>query len=81
MKIALYIEDGLEQIVLTPELDTEKAILKKLNDGSRVLTIKTGQFFECRGGWMRYESNNEESTMIILRRPEPEVFTEQDTRP
>ena len=30
MKIALYIEDGLEQIVLTPEGDTEKAILGKL---------------------------------------------------
>jgi hypothetical protein len=26
MKIALYIEDGLEQIVLTPTSDTEKAM-------------------------------------------------------
>ncbi len=25
MKIALYIEDGLEQIVLTPESDTEES--------------------------------------------------------
>ncbi len=32
MKIALYIKDGLEQIVLTPETETETAILGKLHD-------------------------------------------------
>jgi hypothetical protein len=33
MKIALYIEDGLEQIVLTPETETERGIIGKLSDG------------------------------------------------
>lgn len=76
MKIALYIEDGLEQIVLTPESDTEKSILAKLDDGSRKLSIKHGSFYACRGGWMRHkqsslslysqEREDDASTMIVL---------------
>jgi hypothetical protein len=80
MKIALYIEDGLEHIFLTPESDIETAILGKLHDGSRKLEIKQGSFFKCAGGWMRYEpyasgtdyyggyekKSGGESTMIVL---------------
>lgn len=76
MKIALYIEDGLEQIVLTPETATEKAILGKLHDGSRQFELKRGSFFKCQGGWMRraepwrgnYDSadRDDESTMIVM---------------
>lgn len=69
MKIALYIEDGLEQIVLTPESDTERAIVGKLHDGSRELSIKQGSFYECRGGWVR-QSENDDSTIIVLRAAE-----------
>lgn len=74
MKIALYIEDGLEQIVLTPQSDTEKAILGKLSDGSRSLSIKRGEFYACQGGWTR-QGPTDSSTMIILTPPykvEPE---------
>ena len=79
MKIALYIEDGLEQIVLTPESETEKGILGKLHDGSRELSVLKGSFFDCKGGWTRYTPNQTiygygveserggESTMIVLR--------------
>lgn len=78
MKIALYIEDGLEQIVLTPESDTEKGILGKMHDGSRQMEIKKGEFYQCRGGWVRHglhtihtvyshSEENDESTMIVLR--------------
>lgn len=82
MKIALYIEDGLEQIVLTPESDTEKSILGKMHDGSRQFDLKRGSFYECKGGWTRHEpqwwtsgiydggercSLADESTMIVLR--------------
>lgn len=82
MKIALYIEQGLEQIVLTPEGDTEKAILGKLHDGSRELSILRGSFFKCRGGWVRHgiysprvsswgTDDNDTSTMIVLRPAPP----------
>lgn len=78
LKIALYIEDGLEQIVLTPESETEKGILDKVHDGSRNLSIKRGEFYGCRGGWVRQKKQyhspygsdepNDESTMIVLSR-------------
>ncbi len=67
MKIALYIEDGLEQVVLTPESDTEKGILRKLHDGTREFSIKEGSFYQTRGGWVR-QSLDDTSTMIVLRR-------------
>jgi len=66
MKIALYIEDGLEQIVLTPQSDTERAILNKLHDRSREFEMKKGSFYECQGGWVR-NSTSDTSTMIVLR--------------
>ncbi len=81
MKIALYIEDGLEQIVLTPESETEKNILGKLHDGTRSLSIKRGSFYGCQGGWVRQSplaygfpgiprDREDASTMIVLREVE-----------
>jgi hypothetical protein len=77
VKIALYIEDGLEQIVLTPETDIEKGILKKLDDDGRTFSIRHGSFYKCRGGWMRQGPGygglgrqDDESTMIVLQRVE-----------
>lgn len=72
MKIALYIEDGLEQIVLTPESETERGIIGKMHDGSRSLSIKSGQFYACVGGWVRQRDysgalSQTDSTMIVLR--------------
>jgi hypothetical protein len=43
MKIALYIEDGLEQIVLTGENDAERSLLGKLYDESRELSVYKGE--------------------------------------
>jgi hypothetical protein len=89
VKIALYIEDGLEQIVLTPQSDTEKAILAKLHDGSRAMTLAKGSFYECRGGYARFtpywqsmayggSSGGDESTMVVLRPMPPEQPTVPD---
>jgi len=77
MKIALYIEDGLEQIVLTPETETEQSILGNLHSGGRDLQIVRGAFYGCRGGWVRFKASSysaygsldeDDSTMIVLRR-------------
>ena len=75
MKIAFYMEDGLEQIVLTPETDTERAMLEKVHAQDRELSIRRGQFYECRGGFVRhgvfndglYGGTPDGSTMIVLR--------------
>jgi hypothetical protein len=69
MQIALFIKDGLDQIVLTPESDTEKAILGKMHDGTRETSVYKGMFYECRGGWVR-EGKGDDSTIIALR-PRP----------
>lgn len=70
MKVAVYIENGLEQIVLTPESDLEKTVLSKIKDETREMTIKTGSFYECRGGFVR-QSISDNSTIIVLREREP----------
>lgn len=67
MKIALYIEDGFEQIVLTPQSETERSILDKMHDGSRSLELKRGSFYGCRGGWVRHRDVGDDSTIMVLR--------------
>jgi hypothetical protein len=86
MKIALYIEDGVEQIVLTPQTDYEKKMLALLHDQTRVVEIKDGSCYECNGGYVRhgyvggsyYDStrNADNSTMLVLRRKVEEEATE-----
>lgn len=78
MKIALYIEDGREQVVLTPQTATERAILGKLHDGSRSINVYRGAFYACQGGWTRQRDasgfggtelrpqSDEQSTIIVL---------------
>lgn len=71
MKIALYIDDGVEQIVLTPETETERGIVGKLHDGSRGVLVRRGTFYACVGGYTRQGQNSkDESTIIVLRRVE-----------
>jgi hypothetical protein len=77
MKIALYIEDGLEQIVLTPETETERGIVGKMHDGDRQMTIHSGRFYGTVGGWVRHADEymtdfnggrrEDVSTIIVLR--------------
>lgn len=71
MKIALYIEDGLEQLVLTPEGQHEKSLLGLLASGTRELSIVQGQFFENMAGFVRH-TDTPTSTMIVLRPKTPE---------
>lgn len=77
MKIAFYMQDGLEQLVLTPESEREKKMLALLHQDDRSLEIKRGAFYECRGGWVRFSGNglnaernvttDDDSTMLVLR--------------
>lgn len=76
MKTAFYIEDGREQIVLTPESEWEKQIMKMIHDGGRTMSIKRGSFYECRGGFIRNATTpqSDESTIIILDKPTSEAL-------
>lgn len=80
MKSAIYIEDGVLQVVLTPETEHEKAILK-LAEANNNLTVKRGSFYNCQGGWMRHgfvnfdqpwSNNDDQSLILVLREQQPE---------
>lgn len=66
MKVAIYIQDGDTQFVLTPESDWERnavqGILKR-HDSNRQPTFWSGSFYRCQGGWMR-QGESDESLMI-----------------
>ena len=44
MKTAVYIDDGLTQLVLTPETELEKAIVSKID--AQEVAIHRGGFYE-----------------------------------
>lgn len=73
MKIAFYVDEGREQVVLTPESDFEKAILGKLRaaasnptESPHELLIETGQFYRCQGGWTRHGSQSQRDSLFIV---------------
>lgn len=52
MKTAIYIEDGVVQIVLTPESDFEKNALSMFREKPLDAKLFAGSFYDCRGGWV-----------------------------
>lgn len=54
MKVAIYIEDGVTQLVLTPQNEWEKDVTKKVAEGHQQVSIRRGEFYECQGGWYRH---------------------------
>jgi len=73
MKTAIYIEDGVLQLVLTPEGDFEKNAIKLFEDKRTKVKVFSGSFYDCRGGWVRQSQHyastpfgdNQERSMII----------------
>lgn len=83
MKTAIYIEDGVVQLVITPESEFEKNALSTIKDKPLETQIFSGSFYDCRGGWVRqssyYGSNqfsrsDDDDKSIILRVAEPEAI-------
>jgi hypothetical protein len=64
MKTSIYIEDGLTQLVLTPETDFEKGVIGKIEKGEQKVNIYTGSFYKCQGGWTRQGT---ETDSLILK--------------
>lgn len=57
MKTAIYIEDGVVQLVITPESDFEKSSLRAFEDKPMNAKIFSGSFYDCRGGWVRQKGH------------------------
>jgi hypothetical protein len=66
MKTAIYVEQGITQLVLTPQNDWEKNIIKAITTGEQTVQIKRGSFYECRGGWVRFEDSADDASLILV---------------
>lgn len=64
VKISIYIEQGVTQIVLTPESEWEKSVIRSVEENQTNLTIRRGQFYHCQGGWDRLGSGDDS---LIIR--------------
>ena len=53
MKTAIYIEDGVVQLVITPETEFEKNALSPFQGRELETKIFSGSFYDCRGGWVK----------------------------
>lgn len=79
MKTAIYIEDGVVQLVLTPESDFEKNAIASFQDKPTETQIFSGAFYDCRGGWARQSAyyhpmhgvDNNSDRSLILRIANP----------
>ena len=65
MKVAIYVEDGITQLVLTPENDWERSVSRAVSDGEKKAVIHRGGFYQCQGGWV-LQSLEKESLMIVV---------------
>jgi hypothetical protein len=76
VRSAIYIADGVTQVVLTPETETDKSVLDQIEKAGGELSIKRGSFYECRGGYVRFagagyiQSERDDSLMLVVRAPE-----------
>jgi hypothetical protein len=79
LKTAIYIEDGLVQLVITPETEFEKDAMKTLREKRIDAKLFEGTFYDCRGGWVRqsalqhrgmydnYNDKRDESLILVAR--------------
>lgn len=64
MKLAIYNEDGVMQLVLTPQSEFEKDAIRYMETYQNSVIIKRGTFYDCQGGWARH---GDYETSLIIR--------------
>ena len=85
MKTAIYIEDAIIQIVLTPQNKFEKDIVTELSKEKTSIKVFEGSFYDCRGGWIRqeeYAKNHKPNfkNSLIIRIDKEEPISEQEIK-
>lgn len=83
MKTAIYIEDGLVQLVITPETGFEHNCLSTFREKPLDAKLFTGSFYDCRGGWVMQKAyydrggysyeNHRDQSIILTARTETKV--------
>ncbi len=67
MKTAIYIEDGATQLVLTPEGEWERNIVRGITSGLQEVVVKRGSFYLCQGNHFMNDMSNDESLIIVTK--------------
>lgn len=65
MKTAIYIEDGVVQLVLTPETKFETGALESFGQKPMTAVVKIGSFYDCVGGYTRHSTDNDKCSLIL----------------
>jgi hypothetical protein len=81
MKTAIYIEDGVVQLVITPESEFEKNALTSFEDRPLDTKIFHGSFYDCRGGWVRQEEYWPEVAWQTRRDGRSIILTIKESKP
>lgn len=55
MKTAIYIEDGVVQLVITPDSEFEKAAIASFGEKPLSVKVFEGSFYNTQGGWIRHK--------------------------
>jgi len=72
MKTAIYMEDGLLQLVVTPETEFEKKAIKVFGEKPMDAKVYSGSFYACQGGWVRQSWVSEDSLLLTAKVREEE---------
>ncbi|KKL87348.1 hypothetical protein LCGC14_1935610 [marine sediment metagenome] len=70
MKTAIYIEDGLTQLVLTPETDFESHIVQQVEKGGQEVKVHSGEFFRNQANYIVHPigwKSRDESLIITMK--------------
>lgn len=77
MKSALIYMNDRTQIVLTPETEAEKDIIKLFESfKDRSPRLCFGGFYACQGGWQRfsgYQDASDKSVIIVFDKNSPDA--------
>lgn len=65
MKTAIYIQDAVLQLVLTPETKWEENALDQLKDKELSVKFFRGEFSDCRGGYVKHFSEASVQSLMI----------------
>jgi hypothetical protein len=84
MKTAIYIEDGVVQLILTPENAFEKNALKSFYEKPLDVKMFEGTFYDCNGGWSRHQETFRHTTCGPFgekRVPDSLMFRIEEAKP
>lgn len=71
MKAAIYVEDGVTQLILTPETNFEKEAVAKFENNELSAKIIIGSFYDCQGGFIRQSTTGSSIILRVNDEPEP----------